>query len=300
MRGAFVLAQEQPSAADFQSGERWASRVRGVCSGCWELAPVHFPTRTGAPLIKRPPSIGAVPSSAGDGPCHRCPHTPGLAAPLVRAIYTILAVRSGFLVRGKTATQHAPSEREPQWQHRAFVSRSRSHAIAHRPRDYIWLVRRSLTTRVTALLLAFLGSLSAPGAALTHGAAHHRESHGEQHHAVARHAHEHEAHHGHHHTPAPPVDAVEVRTAGTAKAPPALPMVAASDEPDGSHDHPTLDRPVRPRVELAAILPLITVAVLLDLPEIDVATGTPVPHAALARPDPDAAPPPRTRAPPLR
>ncbi|HEY0970076.1 MAG TPA: hypothetical protein VGE02_03755 [Gemmatimonadales bacterium] len=95
-------------------------------------------------------------------------------------------------------------------------------------------------------------------------------------------------------------ETAETRTAGTANAPSALPMVAASHEPHGSHGHPTLDVPVRPRAELAAILPLVAVAVLLVSPEIDVATGPPVPHAALPRPDPDAAPPPRTRAPPLR
>ena len=157
-------------------------------------------------------------------------------------------------------------------------------------------MRRSATTRLTALLLAFLGSLSAPGAALAHGVAHHRE----QHHAVLLQAHEHEVRHEHHHDGASAADAVEVRTAVAVKAAPALRTVAPSHEPDGSHGHPTLDLPVRPRVELAAILPLMAVALVLALPEIDVATGTPVPHAALARPDPDAAAPPRTRAPPLR
>lgn len=152
---------------------------------------------------------------------------------------------------------------------------------------------------MTALLLAFLGSLSAPGAALAHGAAHHREHQD----AVASHAHAHVAHREHLHDQAahrPPADAVEVRSAVAVETLPAPRTMAPNHEPEGPHGHLTLDLPVRPRVELAAILPLVAVATLLALPVVDVDTGTPVPQAALARPGPDAAAPPRTRAPPLR
>lgn len=151
-----------------------------------------------------------------------------------------------------------------------------------------------------ALLLAFLASFSAPGVALAHGTAHHREYHGE--HAVRTsqrnetHVHLDERSHREHGT-ADTVNEVDRPAAGTALV---GRTVASHDEPDGSHGHPTLDLPVRPRVELAVVLPLLAVAALIATPETAVAGGTPVPHAALPRPDPDAAPPPRTRAPPLR
>lgn len=151
-----------------------------------------------------------------------------------------------------------------------------------------------------ALLLALLASFSAPGAALAHGSAHEREHHGKQACAdaarPARHDHSHGAAHHEH------AMAGATAEAGRTAADLALGglALASADESDGSHVHPTLDLPVRPRVELAAVLPLMVVATLLAMPAIDVTTGAPVPHAALARPDPDAAPPPRTRAPPLR
>ena len=151
-----------------------------------------------------------------------------------------------------------------------------------------------------ALLLAFLASFSAPGAALAHGTAHHREHHANQTTQTSRRHGALDYRDGHsHHERGTASAAIEVdRTAaGVALVDWA---VAAHDEPDGSHGHATLDLPVRPRVELAVILPLIAVATLIASPETEVAGGTPVPHAALPRHDPDAAPPPRTRAPPLR
>ena len=152
---------------------------------------------------------------------------------------------------------------------------------------------------MVALLLAFLASFSAPGAALAHGTAHHREHHDDRAARTSqRHgAHDHQGGHSHHaHGTADAVPEADRPVAGTALVGPA---VASHDEPDGSHGHPTLDLPVRPRIELAVILPLLAVAALSTTPESEVVCGTPVPHAALPRPDPDAAPPPRTRAPPL-
>ena len=169
-----------------------------------------------------------------------------------------------------------------------------------RPRRYIGGVHRSLCGRVIALLMAFLASFSAPGAALAHGTAHHREHHDDRAMRTSHRdgAHEHDGGHSHHvHGTAEAVPSDDRPVAGTAVV---SQVTASHDDPDGSHGHPTLDLPVRPRVELAVILPLLAVATLIATPETDVASGTPVPHAALPRPDPDAAPPPRTRAPPLR
>lgn len=150
---------------------------------------------------------------------------------------------------------------------------------------------------MTALLLAFLASFSAPGAALAHGTAHHREHHGDHGRREA------EAHHGdrgghvhHEHGTAGAAVEVDRTAAGVAVVGPA---VASPNELDGSHGHPTLDLPVRPRVELAAILPLVAVGTLIASPDTEVAGGRPVPHASLPRPDPDTAAPPRTRAPPF-
>lgn len=161
-------------------------------------------------------------------------------------------------------------------------------------------MHRSLSGRVIALLLAFLASFSAPGAALAHGTAHHREHHGDHtgpalmrqgddNHRDEHSPHEHGAARAVVKAVRPTGDVVFVGR-----------PVVSNDAPDGSHGHPTLDLPVRPRVEIAVILPLMAVATLIASPETEVASGTPVPHAALPRPDPDAAPPPRTRAPPLR
>ena len=151
-----------------------------------------------------------------------------------------------------------------------------------------------------ALLLAFLASFSAPGAALAHGSAHLREHHGAHapRTAAPGRGHDHQHAHAHHEREAVAATVeTERRVAGVSSV---GPTVVSQDEPDRSHGHPTLDLPVRPRVELAALLPLLAVATLIASPELAVVGGTPVPHAALARPDPDAAPPPRTRAPPLR
>ena len=153
---------------------------------------------------------------------------------------------------------------------------------------------------MTALLLAFLASFSAPGAALAHGTAHHREHDGDRATRTSqRHeAHDHQGGHSHH------VHGTADADLGADRPGPITALiggaVASHDGPDGSHGHPTLDVPVRPRVELAVILPLLAFAALIATPETEVAHGTPVPHAARPRPDPDAAPPPRTRAPPLR
>ena len=161
-------------------------------------------------------------------------------------------------------------------------------------------MHRSPSGRVIALLLAFLASFSAPGAALAHGTAHHREHHGDgARQGAQRHgAHDHQGRHSHgEHGTADAVHDANRPAAGTALVGRAI---VSHDEPGGSHGHPTLDLPVRPRVELAVVLPLLAVAALIATPETAVAGGTPVPHAALPRPDPDAAPLPRTRAPPLR
>ena len=164
------------------------------------------------------------------------------------------------------------------------------------------------------MVLALIASVSAPGAALAHGTAHHREHHGDRarstavHHAVHQAVHQPEAHHaGKHDHRAEHAHLVHAPAGAVVVAEPPTPngvfigeALASHDESDGSHGHPTLDLPVRPRVELAAVLPLLVVATLIAVPEAEVAGSTLVPHAALARPDPDAAPAPRTRAPPLR
>lgn len=161
-------------------------------------------------------------------------------------------------------------------------------------------MHRSLSGRVIALLLAFLASFSAPGAALAHGTAHHREHHGDHARPEPGHQADHVRRDGHSHREHGTASAaVEIERAAVGT-PLVGRMLASHDAPDGSHGHPTLDLPVRPRVEFAVILPLLAVATLIASPESEVAGGTPVPHAALPRPDPDAAPPPRTRAPPLR
>lgn len=151
-----------------------------------------------------------------------------------------------------------------------------------------------------ALLLAFLTSFSAPGTAFAHGTAHHREHHGDRATRTSqRHeAHDHQGGHSHHVHGTADADLEADRPGASAAL--AGGSVISHGEPDGSHGHPSLDLPVRPRVELAVILPLLAVAALIATPEIEVAGGTPVPHSARPRPDPDAAPPPRTRAPPLR
>lgn len=75
---------------------------------------------------------------------------------------------------------------------------------------------------------------------------------------------------------------------------------ALHGQPDRSHDHPTLDLPVRPRVDLTIELPLIPAILLVATAEIQFVSDVPLPHAALPRPDPGTSPPPSTRAPPLR
>jgi len=172
--------------------------------------------------------------------------------------------------------------------------------LASTPTLRLGRVHRSLSGRVIALVLAFLASFSAPGAALAHGAAHHREHRGDHARAEMERQGDHDHRDGHPHHGHVAAKAVIGADQTAAEATLVRGAVASHDERDGSHGHPTLDLPVRPRVELAVILPLVAVAALIATPEIEVAGGTPVPHAALPRPDPDAAPPPRTRAPPLR
>lgn len=153
-------------------------------------------------------------------------------------------------------------------------------------------------------MLALLASFSAPGVALAHGTAHHREDHGPhgtpasepEHHGAQDHRHEHGHSHGEHGT----ASAVADVDPPAPVIPPGIRTVAPHGEPDPSHGHSTLDLPVRTRVEMAIILPLLAAATTIAPPETEVASAPPVPHAALPRPDPDAEPPPRTRAPPLR
>ncbi len=153
----------------------------------------------------------------------------------------------------------------------------------------------SAVVRVTAFILALLASLSAPGAALAHGLAHHREQQSSHEH--------HEAHEGRersgaHRTPTMRADTTWVdgesapelssRHDGHATAVP------------GSHGHPVLDFPFRPRTELPLAVAVTAAATVLLSAELRVPAATPVPHEALPRADPGAEPLPRPRAPPLR
>lgn len=132
---------------------------------------------------------------------------------------------------------------------------------------------------MAALLLALLGSLAGPGAALAHGTAHEREHHHAQHDAAAHH--EHHVVDGHQHAPVPPAEAAAV----------------SGQDSGHDHGHATLDAPVRPRAELADSLPFLAPCAI-GFHTTHAVGRPPVPHAALARPQPDAVPPPRTRAPP--
>ncbi len=136
-------------------------------------------------------------------------------------------------------------------------------------------MRRSPLARLLALVLALLGSLSAPALALTHGLTHD--------HLAREHRHEHGA---------------DFRQG------PLAPAVDVASSDDHAHGHPTLD--VVPgtrdpgRLGLATVGPaivptptaLLTALVVVRSPAL-------TDRALLARPDPDGGPPPRLRAPPV-
>jgi hypothetical protein len=157
-------------------------------------------------------------------------------------------------------------------------------------------VRQATLRRLTAGILAFLVSLSAPGSAFAHGTAHQREHHHQ--HGAATDSQIEVGSHAHH-------DGGDL--------PHGAPLLAGADgdgaigaanasesAPAGSHDHPTVDASIRPRVAMADAAPVPAPPVVLAINRIADESSPPLPHAALARPDPDATSPPRTRAPPLR
>lgn len=135
---------------------------------------------------------------------------------------------------------------------------------------------------MTALLVALLGSLAGPGAALAHGMAHEREHHRAQHGAAAHHVHATADGQPHAHVHPREVLGFSERVS------------------DHAHGHATLDSPVRPRGDVAVTLPFVAPATPMALLATRALGHATVPHAALARPQPDAVPPPRTRAPPRR
>lgn len=137
-------------------------------------------------------------------------------------------------------------------------------------------MRRSLLARLLAVVLALLGSLSAPALALSHGLTHD--------HLAREHRHEHEAE-------APP------RPSG--------PALDVPSDDDHAHGHPTVD--VVPgtrdhgRFGLAAVGPAILPTPPAPLTALVVVRSAALTdRALLARPDPDGGPPPRLRAPPAR
>lgn len=138
-------------------------------------------------------------------------------------------------------------------------------------------------------------SLSAPGIAFAHGTAHQREHHHRHGAAIDSHTESSHAHHDGGDQPhvAPLVAGLDGDGAIAA-------VNATESAPLGSHDHPTVDASIRPRVLMADAAPVPAPPVVLAINRIADESPPPLPHAALARPDPDATPPPRTRAPPLR
>jgi hypothetical protein len=135
-------------------------------------------------------------------------------------------------------------------------------------------VRRSVSFRLLAFVLALLGSLAAPGLALTHGLAHaHLARHHEQHH-----------------------EASAARSSPT-------PTLDAPDD-DHAHGHATVDvapgaRDVARLQWPPATLPAVPArALVLRADLVVVRSPALTDRALLARPDPDGGPPPRLRAPP--
>lgn len=126
-------------------------------------------------------------------------------------------------------------------------------------------MRRSVVSRLVAVLVVFLGALAAPGAALAHGLAHHHE---------AEHRAEHRLATGHESGPA---------------------LEAADHHAD--HPHVRMDAGQRVRVDAGTMLHAEPVLVT-PAREIDASAEEEVPHAALPRADPATGPPPRLRAPP--
>jgi hypothetical protein len=158
---------------------------------------------------------------------------------------------------------------------------------------YIPTVRRSPPFRLLALVLALLGSLSAPALATAHGVAHDHVA--REHHQAADH---HEAdHHG-----------ADDQGAGDREADRHERAARAFDGPSSDehrHDHASVDSAPGPRdlsrLHLApAALPPIPPS-FADLSSVISAGGAvaAIP-ALLARPGPDGGPPPRLRAPPAR
>jgi hypothetical protein len=141
-------------------------------------------------------------------------------------------------------------------------------------------VHRSVRFRVFALVIALLGSLSAPALALTHGLVHkhltseHRDEHHDEEHTRPQYAAE--------------TSALETHSAD-----------------DHAHGHPTLEAVLgsrhlgrldltTPDVALVSA-PAVTIAVVVVAHAPALAD-----HALLARPDPRGGSPPNLRAPPIR
>lgn len=170
-------------------------------------------------------------------------------------------------------------------------------------------VHRSCAVRLVAMLLAILASLTPPGAALAHGYAHHREYHGE-HHGKHRDGADHPEHElrddgstradTHDDRGAETPVAVAATPVASLRASPVLVDRHAAPRATDTHGHPTLDLPLRPRVDVVPAAVVTAPTAEVSAPEVRVPAAMPVPHAALPRADPDATPHPRLRAPPVR
>jgi hypothetical protein len=164
------------------------------------------------------------------------------------------------------------------------VSRARKCALgaSQDGPSYISSVRRSLMSRLAALLVASLAGFAAPAAALGHGVAHARAH--QQEHFAAEHA---EA----------PGHAAALDWHGGDLHHDRSTVSGLGDEAD--HPHPQLDCALRVRPDIPAFV-LLVPAVVPCTRVLHLRSEPPVAHDALPRADPSHGPPPRLRAPPLR
>jgi hypothetical protein len=178
------------------------------------------------------------------------------------------------------------------------------------------MVRLPLPTRIVAVVLTAILSLTGPGAAVAHGVAHVREHRVADHHEADDH---HAPHlleplvslvHGHEHADAPAAAAHE---AIVAPAPSAHSQhVAASGDASSSHEaavvreaengeshgHPRLAAQAISRLTVGALLPALPT--LVPVAPVIVATMAATPAASPLRlAEPPTGPPPPSRAPPL-
>jgi hypothetical protein len=175
--------------------------------------------------------------------------------------------------------------------------------------------RRTLTSRLVAIVLAALLGLTGPGASLAHGVAHVREhrgvehTDGDDHHAldVLRrlvamvHGHEHDETHDlavastDEAAGAPVHEAEPPSSSGDSSG--TQGVISAPDDSDATHRHPRLDALTVTRLAVAAFLPAAPTPVP-SLPVIAATVEMPPAATPLRLAEPPTGPPPPSRAPP--